>query len=58
MYGIVSYKTTESAQLNFGTCMAIFTIRIVGIVMVEGLGGGVRSLTNFGENRNRRNKSV
>ena len=25
--GIVSYQTTESGQLNFGTCMDVYTIR-------------------------------
>ena len=34
--GIVFYQTTESAQLNFGTCMAIYTIRTVAIAVVKG----------------------
>ena len=34
--GIVSSQTTESAQLNFGTCMAIYTIRTVAIAVAEG----------------------
>ena len=33
---IVSYQTTESAQLNFGTCMALYTIRTVAMTVVEG----------------------
>ena len=33
---IASYQTTESAQLNFGTCMAVYTIRTVAIEVVEG----------------------
>ena len=34
--GTVSYQTTESAQLNFGSCMALYTIRTVAITVVEG----------------------
>ena len=34
--GLVSYQTTESAQFNFGTCMALYTIRTVAIAVVEG----------------------
>ena len=34
--GIVFYQTTESAQLNFGSCMAIYTIRTVAIAVVKG----------------------
>ena len=56
--GIVSYQTTENAQSNFGTCMAIYTIRTVAIAVVEGHCGGVRTLQNFGENTNQQNKSV
>ena len=39
--GKVSYQTAESAQSNFGTCMAVYTIRTVAIAVVEGLCGGV-----------------
>ena len=56
--GKVSYQTTERAQSNFGTCMAVYTIRTVAIAVVEGLCGGVRTLQNFGANRNQQNKSV
>ena len=56
--GIVSYQTTESAQSNFGSCMAVYTIRTVAIVVVEGYCGGVRTLQTFGENRNKQYKSV
>ena len=56
--GIVSYQTTESDQLNFGTCMAVYTIRTVAIATVDGYFGGVRTLQNFGKNRNYQNKSV
>ena len=34
--GIVSYQTTESAQLIFGICMALDTIRTLAITVVEG----------------------
>ena len=34
--GIVSYQTSESAQLNFGACMAMYIIRTVAIAVVEG----------------------
>ena len=27
---------TESAQLNFSNCMAVYTIRTVAIIVVEG----------------------
>ena len=56
--GIVSYQTTESAQLNVGTCMAIYTIRTVAIAVIEGQCVSVRTLQNFDENINQRNKSV
>ena len=39
--GKVSYQTTESAQSNFDTCMAVYTIRTVAIAVVEGLCGVV-----------------
>ena len=34
--GIVSYQTTKSVQSNFGTCMAVYTIRTVAIAVFEG----------------------